>query len=73
MSSSTTNDPSLVPRNIEDFDQIQYNAIKLFSEFLLWKESKNAMSFNFSPNRAFMALMAKVRLNNPEHKKKNWG
>lgn len=69
MSSSTTNDPSLVPRNIEDFDQIQYNAIKLFSEFLLWKESKNAMSFNFSPNRAFMAKMAKVRLNNPEHKK----
>lgn len=70
MSSSTTNDPSLVPRNIEDFDQIQYNAIKLFSEFMHWKDSKNAMSFNFSPNRAFMALMAKARLNNPEHKKK---
>lgn len=69
LSSSTTGDPSIVPRTVEDFDQIQYNSIKMFTEFLLWKESKDAMNFNFSPNREFMAVMARIKLNNPEHKK----
>ncbi|MFX0143595.1 MAG: hypothetical protein ACFE9C_05905, partial [Candidatus Hodarchaeota archaeon] len=62
-SSSTTGDPSIVPRTLEDFDQLQYNSIKVFSEFFHWKElkigSKRCLVFNFSPDRLFMSLMAK--------------
>ncbi len=62
-SSSTTGDPSLVPRTVEDFDQIQYNSIKVFTEFFGWKDlkigSKRGVVFNFSPDRLFMTLMTK--------------
>ncbi|MFX1375910.1 MAG: hypothetical protein ACFFA0_08880 [Promethearchaeota archaeon] len=62
-SSSTTGDPSIVPRTMEDFDQLQYNSIKVFTEFFQWKElktdSKRCVVFNFSPDRLFMSLMAK--------------
>ncbi len=62
-SSSTTGDPSIVPRTIEDFDQIQYNSIKVFTEFFRWKElkagPKRCLVFNFSPGRTFMRMMAK--------------
>ncbi|MFW9972539.1 MAG: hypothetical protein ACFFDF_20300 [Candidatus Odinarchaeota archaeon] len=62
-SSSTTGDPSLVPRVLEDFDQLQYNSIKVFNEFFRWKELKNGskrcLVFNFSPDRLFMSVMAK--------------
>jgi hypothetical protein len=62
-SSSTTGDPSLVPRTVEDFDQIQYNSIKVFTEFFGWKDlkdgSRESLIFNFSPGRTFMSLMVK--------------
>jgi len=62
-SSSTTGDPSIVPRTLEDFDQIQYNSIKVFTEFFGWKSlkigSKRAITFNFSPDRFFMSMMTK--------------
>ncbi|MFX1381377.1 MAG: hypothetical protein ACFFBP_02965 [Promethearchaeota archaeon] len=62
-SSSTSGDPSIVPRTLEDFIQIQYNSIKVFSEFFRWKEfkdgTKRSLVFNFSPDRLFMTLMAK--------------
>ncbi len=62
-SSSTSGDPSIVPRTLEDFDQIQYNSIKVFTEFFGWKDlkagSKRCIVFNFSPNRVFMSIMAK--------------
>ncbi|MHA2183524.1 MAG: LuxE/PaaK family acyltransferase [Promethearchaeota archaeon] len=65
-SSSTTGDPSLVPRTVEDFDQIQYNSIKVFSEFFGWKDlidgSKKGLIFNFSPGRLFMYFMVKRNL-----------
>ena len=62
-SSSTTGDPSIVPRTLEDFDQIQYNSIKVFTEFFDFKKlkigSKRGVVFNFSPDRLFMSLMTK--------------
>lgn len=62
-SSSTTGDPSIVPRTLKDFDQIQYNSIKVFTEFFKWDElktgSKRGVVFNFSPDRLFMSIMAK--------------
>ncbi|MFW9818163.1 MAG: hypothetical protein ACFFE5_01030 [Candidatus Thorarchaeota archaeon] len=62
-SSSTTGDPSIVPRTLEDFDQLQYNSIKVFSEFFGWRDlridSKRCLVFNFSPDRLFMTVMAK--------------
>lgn len=62
-SSSTTGDPSIVPRTLEDFDQLQYNSIKVFSEFFGWRElkidAKRCLVFNFSPDRLFMSVMAK--------------
>ena len=62
-SSSTTGDPSIVPRTLEDLDQIQYNSIKVFTEFFKWKElktgSKEGVIFNFSPDRLIMSIMAK--------------
>ncbi len=62
-SSSTTGDPSLVPRTLEDFDQLHYNSIKVFSEFFRWKGlkigKKRCLVFNFSPDRTFMSVMAK--------------
>lgn len=72
-SSSTTGDPSIVPRTLADFDQIQYNSIKCYSEFFRWKEltqNKDTLTFNFAPSRHFMTVMAKNGLNNKEHKKK---
>ncbi|MFX1378864.1 MAG: hypothetical protein ACFFA4_07185 [Promethearchaeota archaeon] len=62
-SSSTTGDPSIVPRTLEDFDQLQYNSIKVFTEFFQWKKlkigTKRCLVFNFSPDRLFMSVMAK--------------
>jgi hypothetical protein len=62
-SSSTTGDPSIVPRTLDDFDQIQYNSIKVFTEFFKWEElksgSKRGVVFNFSPDRLFMSVMAR--------------
>ncbi|MFW9782594.1 MAG: hypothetical protein ACFFFB_09965 [Candidatus Heimdallarchaeota archaeon] len=62
-SSSTTGDPSIIPRTLEDFDQIQYNSIKVFTEFFGWKQlkigEKRCVVFNFSPDRMFMSVMAK--------------
>ncbi|NVM44860.1 MAG: hypothetical protein HWN79_08080 [Candidatus Lokiarchaeota archaeon] len=62
-SSSTTGDPSIVPRTLEDFDQIQYNSIKVFTEFFDFEKlkigSKRGIVFNFSPDRLFMSLMTK--------------
>ena len=62
-SSSTTRDPSIVPRTLEDFDQLQYNSIKVFTEFFGWEQlkigSKRALTINFSPDRFFMSLMAR--------------
>jgi hypothetical protein len=70
-SSSTTGDPSIVPRTLEDFDQIQYNSIKVFTEFFRWKDlkinSKRCLVFNFSPDRLFMSLMAKRNLKGFEY------
>ncbi|MFX0105309.1 MAG: hypothetical protein ACFE75_07455 [Candidatus Hodarchaeota archaeon] len=62
-SSSTTGDPSIVPRTIEDFDQLQYNSIKVFTEFFRWKDLKDdtrkCIVFNFAPGRLIMSMMAK--------------
>jgi hypothetical protein len=62
-SSSTTGDPSIVPRTLEDFDQLQYNSIKVFTEFFGWQnlkiDSKRVVVLNFSPDRLFMTIMAK--------------
>lgn len=62
-SSSTTGDPSIVPRTLEDFDQLQYNSIKVFTEFFGWEKlkigSKRCVTLNFSPDRYFMSMMAK--------------
>ena len=62
-SSSTTGDPSIVARTLEDFDQIQYNSIKVFSEFFRWKEfkpgPKSILVFNFAPDRALMSVIAR--------------
>jgi len=70
-SSSTTGDPSIVPRSLEDFDQIQYNSIKVFTEFFNWKDlkvgSKRCLVFNFAPDRFFMSLMAKRTLKDFEY------
>ncbi|MDX1799117.1 MAG: hypothetical protein R3255_10750 [Candidatus Lokiarchaeia archaeon] len=73
-SSSTTGDPSIVPRTIEDFDQLQYNSIKVFSEFFGWRElkidSKRCLVFNFSPDRLFMTVMARRSAKGFEYIKK---
>lgn len=73
-SSSTTGDPSIVPRTLEDFDQLQYNSIKVFSDFFRWKEckpdSKRILAFNFAPDRTFMSLLAKRNFKGFEHVKK---
>ncbi|TFG25664.1 MAG: hypothetical protein EU529_00190 [Promethearchaeota archaeon] len=63
-SSSTTGITSIIPRTLEDFDQIQYNAVKTYSEFFNWKEIKpepykRAIIFNFSPDRFFLSIMTK--------------
>lgn len=73
-SSSTTGDPSIVSRTLEDFDQLQYNSIKVFSDFFRWKEyksdSKKILAFNFAPNRSLMSLMAKKNVKGFQHIKK---
>ena len=73
-SSSTTGDPSLVPRTLEDFDQIQYNSIKVFTEFFGWKDlklgSKRCLVFNFAPNRLMMSFMARKNAKGFEYVKK---
>jgi hypothetical protein len=65
-SSSTTADPSIIPRTLGDFDQIQYNSIKVFSEFFHWKELKtekrSCLVFNFAPSRFMMTMMAKKNI-----------
>lgn len=70
-SSSTTGDPSIVPRTIDDFDQLQYNSIKVFTEFFRWKDlkigPKRCVVFNFSPNRKFMTMMVKRRVKGFEY------
>lgn len=62
-SSSTSGDPSIMPRTLEDFDQIQYNSIKIFTEFFRWKsltkDGKKPLVFNFAPSRHMMSFMAK--------------
>jgi len=62
-SSSTSGDPSIVPRTLEDFDQLQYNSIKVFTEFFGWKDlkvgAKESVVFNFAPGRLLMSFMAK--------------
>ncbi|MFX1501123.1 MAG: hypothetical protein ACFFDH_09200 [Promethearchaeota archaeon] len=62
-SSSTSGDPSIVPRTLEDFDHLQYNSIKVFTEFFKWKDykvdSKRSIIFNFAPDRLFMSVMVK--------------
>ncbi|MHC1591556.1 MAG: LuxE/PaaK family acyltransferase [Candidatus Helarchaeales archaeon] len=71
-SSSTTGDPSIVPRTVEDFDQLQYNTINCYYDFFHWEElakGKDCLTFNFSPNRQFMSVMASINLNNKKHKK----
>ena len=73
-SSSTTGDPSLVSRTIEDFDQIQYNSIKVYTEFFNWSRlkvgSKRCIVFNFSPDRFMMSFMAKKNVKGFEYVKK---
>ena len=73
-SSSTTGDPSIVPRTLLDFDQIQYNSIKVFTEFFKWKDlkigSKRCLVFNFSPDRFIMEMMAKKNAKGFEYIKK---
>ncbi|MFW9771109.1 MAG: hypothetical protein ACFFFB_01195 [Candidatus Heimdallarchaeota archaeon] len=73
-SSSTSGDPSIVPRTLDDFDQIQYNSIKVFTEFFRWKElrTENSRSiiFNFAPGRFLMSMMAKKNATGFEHVKK---
>jgi len=73
-SSSTTGDPSIVPRTLEDFEQLQYNSIKVFTEFFGWKDllvgPKRCVTFNFSPDRLIMSLMAKKNVKEFEYVKK---
>ena len=73
-SSSTTGDPSLVPRTIEDFDQLQYNSIKVFTDFFRWEDLKvglkNCLVFNFAPDRLIMSFMAKKNAKGFEYIKK---
>ncbi|MFX0032749.1 MAG: hypothetical protein ACFE8V_02920 [Promethearchaeota archaeon] len=73
-SSSTSGDPSIVPRTLEDFDQIQYNSIKVFTEFFRWKdlrtEDKRSVIFNFAPGRFLMSMMAKKNATGFEYVKK---
>jgi hypothetical protein len=73
-SSSTSGNPSIVPRTTEDFDQIQYNSIKCFSEFFGWnnlrKGDKRPVVFNFSPGRFLMAMMARKNLSEFPYKHK---
>ncbi len=73
-SSSTSGDPSIVPRTLEDFDQLQYNSIKVFTEFFKWKDykvgSKRSLIFNFAPNRMLMTFMAKKNVKGFEYVKK---
>ncbi|MHA1269572.1 MAG: LuxE/PaaK family acyltransferase [Candidatus Helarchaeota archaeon] len=69
-SSSTTGDPSIIPRTLEDFDQIQYNSIKVFTEFFRWNDMKNCLMFNFAPSRSMMAFMARMKIQNKEFKKR---
>ncbi|MFX1496013.1 MAG: hypothetical protein ACFFBH_00665 [Promethearchaeota archaeon] len=73
-SSSTSGDPSIVPRTLEDFDQIQYNSIKVFNEFFRWKdlrtENKKSVIFNFAPGRFLMAMMARKNVKGFEYVKK---
>ncbi len=73
-SSSTTGNPSIVPRTVEDFDQIQYNSIKVFIEFFRWNDlnynNGKCITFNFSPDRLFMSLMAKRSVKGFEYAKK---
>lgn len=58
-SSSTSGDPSLVGRTMEDLETIHYNALKCFDEFLNRKAfEKTGMCFNFSPNRLVMDHLA---------------
>ncbi len=62
-SSSTTANPSIIPRTLGDFDQIQYNSIKVFSEFFNWdklnSEDGKCLVFNFAPSRFLMTFMAR--------------
>ena len=73
-SSSTTGDPSIIPRTLEDFDQIQYNSIKVFTEFFRWKDlevgPKRCVAFNFSPDRFLMSFMAKKNMKGFKYVKK---
>ncbi|MFX1435093.1 MAG: hypothetical protein ACFFBT_16565, partial [Promethearchaeota archaeon] len=73
-SSSTTGDPSIVPRTLEDFDQLQYNSIKVFTDFFRWKDyidgSKKSLIFNFAPGRVLMSFMAKKNTSGFEYYKK---
>lgn len=73
-SSSTTGDPSIVPRTVEDFDQIQYNSIKVFTDFFRWDDykvgSKISLIFNFAPGRLLMSFMAKKNAKGFEYVKK---
>jgi len=73
-SSSTTGDPSIIPRTLEDFDQIQYNSIKVFTEFFRWKDlavgPKSCVAFNFSPDRFLMSFMAKKNMKGFKYVKK---
>ncbi|TXT65808.1 MAG: hypothetical protein BAJALOKI1v1_380016 [Promethearchaeota archaeon] len=73
-SSSTSGNPSIVPRTIEDFDQIQYNSIKCFTDFFRWNElkenNKKPLVFNFSPGRFLMAMMARKNVSDFPYKRK---
>lgn len=73
-SSSTSGDPSIVPRTLDDFDQIQYNSLKVFNEFFRWKdlrtENKKSMIFNFAPGRFLLAMMARKNVKGFEYVKK---
>ncbi|MFW9947661.1 MAG: hypothetical protein ACFFDX_12625, partial [Candidatus Odinarchaeota archaeon] len=73
-SSSTTGDPSIVPRTLEDFDQLQYNSIKVFTDFFRWDDyvagSKKSIIFNFAPGRVLMSFMAKKNTNGFEYYKR---
>ncbi|MFX1442891.1 MAG: hypothetical protein ACFFHV_05705 [Promethearchaeota archaeon] len=73
-SSSTTGDPSIVARTLEDFDQLQYNSIKVFSEFFRWKENKpglkKSLAFNFAPDRGLMSIIARKNTKGFQYVKK---
>ncbi len=73
-SSSTTGDPSIVPRTIEDFDQLQYNSVKVFNDFFRWNDyvcgSKKSLIFNFAPGRVLMSFMAKKNVSGFEYYKR---